>query len=190
MSTKTAKNRSESSDSVTGGRTPLLTDQELDQCVKALAQDLARMPKLDEIVEAAGGCQRKRAVEARRRLAESLSTQAIDDWTDLPPSIVSRHKRLLREWLALAREQITPWVDDVVAQSLDANAQLELRIAEQSAIIERNEQTIANLEAQLVEMQGRLDKAAKELAQSRQEAAIWAAIADERRAATNTAAKP
>lgn len=182
MRTNSIRNRSQGSEpEKTGGRQPVLTDDELDHCVKALAQDLGRMPKLDEIVEAAGGCQRKRAVEARRRLADSLSTQAVEEWTDLPPSIVTRHKRLLREWLALAREQLTPWIDEVVAQSLEESTKLELRIAEQSSAIERHEETERVLKLRLDELQRSLNTTENALIQCQRQAAVWEALAEERR---------
>lgn len=158
-----------------------MSDAELDRCVQALGQELGRVPKLAEIIEAAGGCKRQRAVDARRRFATDLAANAIDDWTDLPPSIVMRHKRLMREWLALARDQITPWVDDVVAQSLETSTGLEARIAEQAVLIEQQAGELDKLRAEHAALQQRLDESESRLAATQREAAVWQALAEERR---------
>ncbi|WP_370299211.1 hypothetical protein [Abyssibacter sp.] len=173
-------NGSERSDTARAG----MSDAELDRCVQALGQDLGRVPKLAEIIDAAGGCKRQRAVDARRRFATDLVANAIDDWTDLPPSIVMRHKRLMREWLALARDQITPWVDDVVAQSLETSTGLEARIAEQTVLIEQQASEIDALREERAALARRLDEACAQLAEARRDSAVWQALAEERRQAS------
>ena len=158
-----------------------MSDAELDRCVQTLGQDLGRVPKLAEIIDAAGGCKRQRAVDARRRFAADLAANAIEDWTDLPPSIVMRHKRLMREWLALARDQITPWGDDVVAQSLETSTGLEARIAEQEVLIEQQAGELDKLRAENAALLQRFDESESRLVAAQREVAVWQALAEERR---------
>lgn len=180
MGTNHKGNGSQRSDTARTG----MSDAELDRCVQTLGQDLGRVPKLAEIIDAAGGCKRQRAVDARRRFAADLAANAIEDWTDLPPSIVMRHKRLMREWLALARDQITPWVDDVVAQSLETSTGLEARIAEQGVLIEQQAGELDKLRAENAALLQRLDESESQLAAAQREAAVWKALAEERRRGT------
>ncbi len=117
------------------GRPPIMTDDELDTCVAELAAVNRRLPSLDEIIAASGGCQRARAVAARKRQAHMVVESVVADHLVVPDHIHQRHLVLLREWVRLARENVAPWVQSVVDAGLETQSKLEERLDEQNRLI-------------------------------------------------------
>ncbi len=165
------------------GRPPIMTDAELDACVAELAAVNRRLPSLDEIIAASGGCQRARAVAARKRQAQRVAESVVADHLAVPDHIHQRHLVLLREWVRLARESVSPWVQSVIDAGLETQTNLEERVDEQSRLLASLETQLESckadrdsIRAALIESQGRLREA--ELSACR-----WQAIAETSRAA-------
>ncbi len=169
------------------GRPPIMTDDELDVCVAELAAVNRRLPSLNEIIAASGGCQRARAVAARKRQAHAVAESVVADHLAVPDHIQQRHLVLLREWVRLAHESVAPWVQSAIDAGLETQANLETRVEEQSRLI-------ASLEAQLESSRCDHDSVSESLikCQSRlREAELaacrWQAIAETRQAAIDGA---
>lgn len=165
------------------GRPPIMTDEELDACVAELAAVNRRLPSLDEIIAASGGCQRARAVAARKRQAHAVAESVVTDHLAIPDHIHQRHLVLLREWVRLARESVAPWVQSAIDAGLGTQTNLEARIEEQSRLI-------ASLEAELDSCRHERDALSESLIQCQSQlreaelvACRWQAIAETRRAA-------
>jgi hypothetical protein len=162
------------------GRPPRLTDSQLEHEIELLHTRLARMPTLDEISRHAGGCQRARAVKARKAFALRIRGQQAKGLVALPENLQIELSGLLSQWLTLARQQVGPLVDEITHDCEERVTQAEelmaLAMARQIQVEEERE-ALAQDNARLQEKTDRLEKRCHRLALSE---ARWKTKAVER----------
>jgi len=66
------------------GRPPVLDDEALDELAVMLQRQLGRLPRLDELIEEAGGCQRQRASKAVQRIRSGAAQLQLQEILRLP----------------------------------------------------------------------------------------------------------
>lgn len=162
------------------GRPPRLTDGQLEHEVELLHASLQRMPTLDEISRHAGGCQRARAVKARKAFALRMRGQQAKGLVALPENLRLELSGLLSQWLSLARQQVGPLVDEITHDSEDRVTQAEKLMAlamARQAQAEQEREAIMQDNARLQEKADRLEKRCHRLALSE---ARWKTKAVER----------
>lgn len=164
------------------GRPAKTGDRALVDLVEGLFQQLGRLPTLDQIIEAAGGCQRSRAVAARRHVAQQIAQGTLEAQIQLPNAVELRHRKLLTEWLRLAREQIQPVLIQTVDDAQDKASAAELAAQDARGGMELAQARMAET---LEEMQGlrkENDRLTQRVAQLSASEARWKARAEERAA--------
>lgn len=135
------------------------TDEALLELAVSLNTKLGRPPRADELIEAAGGCQRKRALSAIQSLRLDLSQRAVRSQLLFPPSIESQLRQLMGAWLDLAAQH------------------LGQRHAEFSEEVERRQDALV---AQLEELQATVEAQRRELEQMHREQQALTRQVDER----------
>lgn len=155
-----------------------MTDAALDACVAELTSINRRLPTLDEIIAASGGCQRARAVAARKRQAQRLTNDVLSDHLVIPEHMHQRHLVLMREWLRIAHESVEPWVQEVVDAGLETQSQLEGRVSAQASLIAELQRGLDQQRSEMDTLRAQLDRARGDLRQSELAAVRWQAIAE------------
>lgn len=145
------QNRSElaySSESV--GRPPVMDDEDLKALAVTLWRQSGRVPRVNDIIEQAGGAQRSRAVMARRHAVEVASEQKANEWVNVSPAFEATVRGLLGQFLTLARDDVVQQiaqqteacdqqvldVQAVAAEATHRNRQLERSVEEHVATLD------------------------------------------------------
>ena len=89
------------------GRPAILDDEQLLELTGELNQRLGRPPRLEELIEAAGGCQKQRASRAIRALRERLAAAAVRSMLTLPPDLEAEHRAWVDRWMRVAAERLS-----------------------------------------------------------------------------------
>lgn len=110
-------NGSEHVPNVKVGRKPNATDAQLLAHVEKLHIRHGRMPTLTEVADAVGGCQRARAVSARQAYQQSLQQSTLDTQIHMPADIETRHRKLMCDWLSMAKQQLAPILDTITDEA-------------------------------------------------------------------------
>lgn len=123
-----------------------LTDEALDNLVRTLADRLGRLPTGAELIDAAGGCQKQRALRAIQTLRAKRAQQEVHSLLVLPPAIDAELRALMARWIGLAAQQLS-----------DRHAQLQAQThsqLEESAIAAAElERESGSLRAQILDLQ-------------------------------------
>lgn len=117
------------------GRRPLLDDDQLLQLAAQLHARKGDVPKLDELIDASGGCQRQRASRALKQLRAELASKAVRAAITLP----LEHEQALRAWTAT-------WLDIASKQLAEEHATLSEK---HQAEIDRLQDLIAEQRAHI-----------------------------------------
>ncbi len=165
-----------------GGRPPRMSDVELDTLVMALAEDGGQLPTLDDIIQASGGCQRSRAVAARRRAAQARAAGEIDNRLRLPPELEARQRAMMREWLTLAREQVQPIVQAAVDDAQERIASSEATTQDARTSLESANARCAALMEDAEALQSQVRRLERRLQRLVASEARWRSRAEERAA--------
>lgn len=121
------QNRSElASSSESVGRPPVMGDEDLRALAVSLWRASGRVPRVNDIIEQAGGAQRSRAVMARRHAVQVATDAKANEWVNISPAFESTVRNLLGQFLTLARDdvgqQIAQQTEACDQQVLDAQA--------------------------------------------------------------------
>ena len=81
------------------GRPPVMDDAALQELARRMNSQLGRPPKADELIQEAGGCQRKRALAAIQNLRTELAQRAVRSQLLFPASIETHLRGLMSEWI-------------------------------------------------------------------------------------------
>jgi hypothetical protein len=171
---------------LSAGRPPVLDDSELDALAQRLSRQLGRPPRLHELTEAAGGCQRQRASRAVQRLRLGIAEKAVRSQIVLPPQLEVE----LRAW-------VERWLQVAALQMREVHAEFEQRHEE--TLLDAQD-LLSEQTAQLTHMRERLEDQARmtgellaanktlqaQIAQARAERDIANAVSEELRGVIDT----
>lgn len=79
-----AANHDDDRSSSSAGRPPVLNDQALDDLVVLMHRNAGRLPRVDELIAEAGGCQRQRASKAIQRARANVAQRELLSVLRLP----------------------------------------------------------------------------------------------------------
>lgn len=128
------------------GRPPVLDDEELDALTDLLRRKLARMPRLDELIEAAGGCQRLRASKALQRARSTTARLELQDMLRIPADLERLQRQWISQWIQAASEQLADHHAQLVARHEERVEALESLISEQHLALSSLRDQKADLE--------------------------------------------
>lgn len=162
------------------GRPPVLSDEQLYELANDLLRRLGRPPRLNELIESSGGCQRQRASRILQQQRVALAEKAVRSQLILPQDLEAEQRAWVDRWMQVA-----------AAQLADRHAQLEAEheraIAAANELIAEQHQTLAELREQLEdqrriagELAARTRDLTAENAQLRAERDVALAVSDER----------
>lgn len=147
-----------------GGRPPVLDDDELYALAESLNRRLGRPPKLQELTDESGGCQRQRASRAIHRLRNTQAEAAVRSQLVLPQELEVELRSWTERWLRVAAMQLSESQaqmderhehamlrnQDLLAEQHEAISQLREQIEDQRRIatelLVRNRQLTEDLQ--------------------------------------------
>ena len=154
------QNRSEpKSGSQSVGRPAVLDDAALNQLAVDLWRQSGRVPRINDIIDAAGGAQRARATRARRHAAAMAADAKAREWINVAPAFESTVRALLGQFLELARNEAA----DRISETLLA---ADNRIADAQEVAAHATHRIRSLEAKIEELSTELDSSRSALKRS------------------------
>lgn len=124
------------------GRHPVMSDDDLLSLARTLFERVGRAPTASELMGAAGGCQKQRALRAIRVVSLEWAERAVRSQLVLPESFEHELRDLSRRWLTLAAEQLAE-------KHLDAERRADEKAATLGALVEELQARIQELEIQL-----------------------------------------
>lgn len=162
------------------GRPAVLNDEQLLELATKLNQQLGRPPKIDELIDAAGGCQRQRASRMVRALRGELAAKAVRSMLVLPTDLEAEHKAWIDRWMNLAAERLSAIhaqlverhdqqmteSNDLVAEQTVVIQGLRASLSDQQRIAAELAQSVTALNAAIIELRGERD-VARALAEDR-----------------------
>lgn len=164
------------------GRPPVLNDDELLMLARKLSDQAGRAPRADELITSAGGCQRKRALQAIRHIREEQAQRELASQLKLPTRIEQSLRGLMAQWLELAAAQLA-------AEHAERTAKLTQKEDAFIAQMEERREAEALLRQQLLdreritaELTQRLTQLERDYAALNQSHIAIASIAEERKA--------
>lgn len=105
---------------------------------------LGRPPKADELIAAAGGCQRKRALATLKALKLDLSERAVRSVMLFPAAVEQALRAQMDTWMDLAANHLA-------ARNLEESDRVEAQVATQSALIEELQGKVRLLQKQIAD---------------------------------------
>lgn len=161
------------------GRPAILDDEQLLELAGELNQRLGRPPRLEELIEAAGGCQKQRASRAIRALRERLAAAAVRSMLVLPPDLEAEHRAWVDRWMRVAAERLSGEHALLIERHDEKNQKAQDLLTEQNLVIKGLRESLADQQ-----------RIAAELAQSVRELnALTAKLTGERDVALAIAAE-
>jgi uncharacterized coiled-coil protein SlyX len=164
----------------TVGRPPVVDDECLLRLAEKLSVELGRLPKADELISAAGGCQRSRALASIRALKLTMAEREVRSNMKLPAATEAALRSQMVTWLDLAANQLAQ-------RHLEESERQERKCAAQAGLIEELQARVAALQECLTErdravsdMTSRCERAEATLASSESRRAEQEVLAAER----------
>ena len=162
------------------GRPAILDDEELLELAAELNQRLGRPPRLEELIEAAGGCQKQRASRAIRALRERLAAAAVRSRLVLPPELEAEHRAWIDRWMRVAAERLSGEHALLVERHDEKLQKAQDLLEEQNLVIRGLREALADqqrIAAELVQSVSELNGVASTL---RSERDVALALAEDR----------
>jgi hypothetical protein len=163
-----------------GGRPPVLTDDQLYALAGELLKHLGRPPRLNELIEHSGGCQRQRASRILQQQRLALAEKAVRSQLILPQDLEAEHRAWVDRWMQVAATQLAE-------RHAQLDAEHERAIVAANELIAEQHQTLAELREQLEdqrriagELAARTRDLTTETSQLRAERDVALAVSDER----------
>lgn len=128
------------------GRPPVLDDEALDELAVMLQRQLGRLPRLDELIEEAGGCQRQRASKAVQRIRSGAAQLQLQEILRLPSGLEQLQRRWIDRWMNAAAAQLADHHADLTARHDEKVEALEAVISEQHRALSSIQDQKADLE--------------------------------------------
>lgn len=126
------------------GRPAILDDEQLLELAGELNQRLGRPPRLEELIEAAGGCQKQRASRAIRALRERLAAAAVRSMLVLPPELEAEHRAWIDRWMRAAAERLSGEHALLVERHDEKLQKTQDLLAEQNLVIKGLRESLAD----------------------------------------------
>lgn len=134
-SSGTVRNGSEPAKASAIGRPAVLDDDALLTLAEELNRTLGRPPRLDELIQASGGCQRQRASRTIRRLRENLASKSVRALLLMPPELESDIRQWIDRWMVSAAQQLAAEHAELLASHDQAIERANDLIGEQQTVI-------------------------------------------------------
>lgn len=171
------------------GRPPVMDDQELLALARDLNQAQGRPPRAQELIDAAGGCQRQRAIRTIQRLRNELAAKAVRAQLTLPQDLEAELRGWIGRWIELAARQLAQ-------RHADFELQSESKLTDARDLLAEQKERLSVLRSQLDEQRslaqhnGQASETLRtENAALRSERDIALAISEERRRLLNALAE-
>jgi chaperonin cofactor prefoldin len=123
-----------------------LTDEALETLARTLADRLGRLPTGAELIDAAGGCQKQRALRAIQALRLKRAEQEVTAMLVLPPAVDAELRSLMSRWLGLAGQQLA-------GQLAQAQSHTELQLQQAADAAGELEHANESLRTQILDLQ-------------------------------------
>ncbi|MDM4772949.1 hypothetical protein [Solimonas sp. SE-A11] len=162
------------------GRPAILDDEQLLELAAELNQRLGRPPRIEELIEAAGGCQKQRASRAIRALRERLAAAAVHSMLVLPPELEAEHRAWIDRWMRVAAERLSGEHALLVERHDDKVQKAQDLLEEQNLVIKGLRESLADqqrIAAELAQSVGKLEAMTSKL---RGERDVALALAEDR----------
>lgn len=162
------------------GRPAILDDEQLLELATELNQRLGRPPRLDELIEAAGGCQKQRASRAIRAIRERLASAAVRSMLVLPTDLEAEHRAWIDRWMRVASERLSGEHALLVERHDEKLLKAQDLLAEQNLVIKGLRESLADqqrIAAELAQSVSELNALAGKL---RSERDVALALAEDR----------
>lgn len=163
------------------GRRALLDDDKLRQMARGMYAKLGRMPKLDELILGAGGCQRHRASKALQGVREELAAKVVRDQLVLPHELEGELRHWIDRWMNHAAQQLAQShvaITEKHAQEMESAQGL---IGDQQIVIRELREAAADMQKLSSELIARNRELSADYARLTSEKEIAEAIAEDRR---------
>lgn len=151
------------------GRPPVLDDTALNDLARRMNVQLGRPPKADELIQEAGGCQRKRALAAIQSLRLELAQRAVRSQLLFPASIESHLRALMAEWidhaaahLAHRHAELVEAHEERLDAAKDLADDLQNRLAEMKDVVSSSGKRVSDLSHQVQVLTADRDQVRKE----------------------------
>ena len=126
------------------GRPAILDDEQLVELAGELNQRLGRPPRIEELIAAAGGCQRQRACRAIQALRERLAASAVRSMLVLPQDLEAEHRAWIDRWMNLAAQRLAGEHALLVERHDEKSQKAQDLIAEQHLVIKGLRESLAD----------------------------------------------
>lgn len=123
-----------------------LTDEDLVTLATGLADRLGRLPTGAELIEAAGGCQKQRALRALQSVRLKLAERDAAATLAIPPAIEAELRTLMARWISVAGQQLS-------SRIAQAQIEAEARLQEAADVATEMERAMLDLKVQVADLQ-------------------------------------
>lgn len=128
------------------GRPPVLDDDALDALTEELRRKAGRLPSLDQLIDAAGGCQRQRASKALKRARVGVAEKDLQGLLRIPVELENAQRRWIAQWLSAAAGQLAELHAELMEKHQEKLEALEALVSEQHQALVRLREQKADLE--------------------------------------------
>lgn len=163
-----------------GGRPAVLSDAQLLELAHQLMSTLGRPPRLTELIQAAGGCQRQRASRAIQSLREAMGGRAVRSQLILPPILETQLRSWIDTWMDAAAQQLAQVQADLQQTHDEQQDKAAEMIQEQQHLLQNQRERLSDAERMLSELSAENQRLNLELGKLKAERDIALAVADER----------
>ena len=176
----TVRNGSELAKGSAMGRPAVLDDDALLAVAEELNHALGRPPRLDELIQAAGGCQRQRASRTIRKLREQLAAKSVRALLLMPPELESDIRQWIDRWMGSAAQQLAAEHAELLASHDQAIERANDLIGEQQTVIAELREGTADQQRMTSELFVRTQALGQEVQKLTAERDIAHALAEDR----------
>lgn len=162
------------------GRPAILDDEQLLELAGELNQRLGRPPRLEELIEAAGGCQKQRASRAIRALRERLAAAAVRSMLVLPPDLEAEHRAWIDRWMRVAAERLSGEHALLVERYDEKLQKAQDLLEEQSLVIRGLRESLADQQRIAAELALSVSDLNAQIGKLRSERDVALALAEDR----------
>ena len=162
------------------GRPAILDDEQLLELAAELNRQLGRPPRIDELIEAAGGCQRQRASRAIRELRERLAAAAVRSMLVLPQDLEAEHRAWIDRWMQVAADRLAGEHAVLIERHDEKWQKAQDLLTEQNLVIRGLRESLADQQRIAAELAQSVKELNAETVQLRNERDVALAIAADR----------